>query len=241
MEILWIVSGIAVFVGAIFGIARALMGSNASLVERKTSIIIWLLGISIWAILAWLYYHVGWWASLIVVLLVVSFVWQLANRTGNQNECEASPESEAVPSDFEFHRRGWKIDSWFNQEILQDALAVRGGWEITRRNMQKISYSMVKDSIPREQKRWFNEFMKVLVARDPLYIETIDRVTDALKASPGITQSEIYKGRTEKEKEGARYILYFAHELGDIERVKSGRSYRLFLPGQSPTLHPDNN
>lgn len=135
-----------------------------------------------------------------------------------------------VPSDKDFRRRGWLLDEWFNHETLISSINAEQGWDVARLALQKAAYRMVRPEVPQDQKNWFREFMAEFVQRDPVYQGTIDRVREAVAQNPGMVQSEIYRGRAEEEKEAARYVLYFAHELGDIRREKAGRSYRLYLP-----------
>lgn len=66
---------------------------------------------------------------------------------------------------------------------------------------------------------------------DPLYRQVMERITPLVQANPGMMQSTIYKGQSDEIKEQIRYVLYFAHELGDIHRIKKGNSYLLYLPG----------
>jgi len=182
--------------------------------------------------LAWLYSEWGWWAVAIAVVVIAGGVWELAKEEEAKEKDRR--QFERVPSDGWFIKQGWIVDSWFNHDILLNAISDDVDPGSARHNLQKISYSMVKSSVPADQKVWFKEFMKDFAAIDPLYSQTILRLKEILADKPGLIQSEIYKGRSDKEKEGARYILYFADELGDIHRVKSGRSYKLFLPGQMP-------
>lgn len=113
-------------------------------------------------------------------------------------------------------------------------------WNANRVTLQKIAYQMVGKGVPKHKKEAFTQFMKEFARRDPLYQLTIERVQAAVANTPGMLQSEIYAGRTEQEKEMARYILYFAHELGDIRREKSGNSYKLYLgDGSEPNASDD--
>jgi hypothetical protein len=57
------------------------------------------------------------------------------------------------------------------------------------------------------------------------------RLNPLVQANPGMVQSQIYKDEPDHIKEQMRYVLYFAHELGHIHRVKKGNSYKLYPPG----------
>lgn len=152
----------------------------------------------------------------------------IATLSNGRDEVEIS-----IPDDHEFQQRGWKLGNWFNQQTLATAFSIQQGVDASRQVLQKVAYEITRPSHPEAQKQWFREHMTQFVRLDPVYQSTIDRVRAAIRQTPGLLQSEIYKGRNESEKEAARYILYFAHELGDIRREKSGRSYKLYLPDES--------
>ncbi len=135
-----------------------------------------------------------------------------------------------IPDDAEFRERGWIVGNWFNQQALASAFAVQQGVDASRQVLQKVAYEITRPRYPEEQKLWFRKNMAQFVRLDPVYQKTVGRVREAIRRNPGMIQSEIYKERSEAEKEAARYVLYFAHELGDIRREKAGRSYKLYLP-----------
>ncbi len=137
-----------------------------------------------------------------------------------------------IPDDAEFRERGWIVGNWFNQQTLGSAFAVQQGIDTARQVLQKVAYEITMPSHPAEQQQWFRKKMAQFVRLDPLYQKTVGSVREAIRRNPGMVQSEIYKERSDADKEAARYVLYFAHELGDICREKAGRSYRLYLPGE---------
>lgn len=106
----------------------------------------------------------------------------------------------------------------------------RYNWNAARAELQRVAYGMVNSSVDPKEKAHFTAFMVKFASRDPLYLQTIPRVKRALQENGPMVQSEIYKGQSEKSKEMARYVLYFAALIGDIDRVKKGRSYELRLP-----------
>lgn len=190
-------------------------------------------------LVVWLHRAFGWWASGLAVFVLASLLAGLVSYARDREVARKSltdsngSTTNGIPGDDDFKGRGWQLGDWFNHEVLRDALAGRPDWDNARFTLQKVSYEITRNGIPQSQKDWFKGQMTRFARRDPLYVDVIGRVKNALTEQPGMIQSDIYKGRSEKEKEGARYILYFAAELGDIERVKSGRSYRLYLPGKS--------
>lgn len=133
-----------------------------------------------------------------------------------------------IPTDNEFLQRGWLLNDWFNHEVLYDALNISQGWDVSRSHLQKIAYRIVRPEYPHDQKQWFRRCMAQFVKNDPVYLSVIGQVKSAVEKHPGMLQSDIYKERSESDKEAARYVLYFAEELEDIIREKSGRSYKLY-------------
>ncbi len=157
------------------------------------------------------------------------------NEQNNRGDEKLAPQGAPlpriqIPSDEEFSQRGWIVGNWFNHANLTSILNVPDGWDEARMRLQKVAYEITRASHPQDQQDWYRQMAATFVQQDPLYLDSIDRIKDAIRESPGLIQSEIYKGRSDKEKEGARYILYYAEVLGDITREKSGRSYRLNLP-----------
>lgn len=103
-----------------------------------------------------------------------------------------------------------------------------GDWDWARAALQKIAYSMVGSGVTQAQKDEFKGLMIYFADRDPLYKALLKQLLPVIKREPGILQSKIYDFAPEYDQETIRYVLYFAHELGDINRVKKGRSYNLF-------------
>jgi len=115
-------------------------------------------------------------------------------------------------------------------EKIEQAWA-RGDYDWARQELQRISYSMVGKSVTQDAKDRFTQVMKDFAKEDPLYNEVMARLSPLLQANPGMVQSQIYKGEPDHIKEQMRYVLYFANELGHIQRVKKGNSYKLYPPG----------
>lgn len=103
-------------------------------------------------------------------------------------------------------------------------------WNFARAALQKKSYAMTGNDVSQLEKDTFKAFMAHFAKHDPLYQQTIVRIKAALQQNGELLQSDMYKGQSEFDKEMARYILYFAEVLGDIKRVKKGRSYLISLP-----------
>ena len=93
--------------------------------------------------------------------------------------------------------------------------------------LQKIAYEMVGDRHTKQEKDDFKKIMTFFAYKDPLYNDCIKKIISIVAKNEGILQTQIYSYFSEYDKETMRYVLYFANELGDIHRVKSGRSYKL--------------
>lgn len=106
-----------------------------------------------------------------------------------------------------------------------------GNYDHARLLLQKIAYSMVGSDITQEQKNQFTQVMKDFASDDPLYREIMAIVVPFVAANPGVMQSKIYSELPQWTQEEVRYALYFAHELGHIQRVKKGNSYKLLPSG----------
>ena len=105
-----------------------------------------------------------------------------------------------------------------------------GEWGIARRYLQKIAYG-IANGTPDEQ-RVFKAVMTAFAEVDPLYRVCIRQVLPLVLASPGIKQTALYPHMSSApDVEHARYVLYFAHEIGDIVRKKKGNGYLVFPGG----------
>ncbi len=96
------------------------------------------------------------------------------------------------------------------------------------RELQKIAYTMVGPDVSDEEKAEFKALMTRFAAHDPNYRKIMDLFLVVIRESPGIRQADVIRNFSDEEKEFARYALHFAHELGDIKRVKKGNSYLLY-------------
>ena len=102
-------------------------------------------------------------------------------------------------------------------------------WSAARAALQNIAYGMVGKDVPQKDKDEFKAFVARFAKHDPLYLETMKIVRPLLLKNPGMIQSELYKGCNESTKEAMRYVLYFSEALGEVQRIKKGRSYQLYL------------
>lgn len=98
-----------------------------------------------------------------------------------------------------------------------------------RHLLQQTSYGMLGEDISQKKKDDFKEIMTFFASEDPLYKEVLEKLLPVIKEQKGILQSKIYPFAPEYNQESIRYVLYFAHQLEDIVRVKKGRSYSLYI------------
>lgn len=123
-------------------------------------------------------------------------------------------------------------DPWLDHCIEIELAWDRGDYDWARMQLQKIAYGMVGDAVTDSQRADFTRLMTEFAKEDPLYKDVMARVLPLVQANPGMLQSHIYKGQPDNIKEQMRYVLYFANELGHINRVQKGNSYKLTLPGE---------
>lgn len=104
-------------------------------------------------------------------------------------------------------------------------------WGMARSFLQKIAYG-IHDATADDQ-RIFKKIMTIFAEADPMYQQCMRGIKPFIEESPGIKQTALYPHMAAApDTESCRYVLYFAHELGDIVRRKKGNSYEVFLPGQ---------
>ena len=94
--------------------------------------------------------------------------------------------------------------------------------------LQKVAYEMVGDKHSQQEKDKFKKIMTYFAYKDPLYNDCIKKIIGIVAKNEGMLQTQIYQYFKEYDTEIMRYVLYFGGELGDIRRVKSGRSYKLY-------------
>ena len=110
-------------------------------------------------------------------------------------------------------------------------MVASGDWGAARRFLQKIAYG-ISDASADEQ-RIFKKIMTIFAESDPMYQQCVKNIKPLIEENPGIKQTALYPHMAAApDTENCRYVLYFAHELGDIVRRKKGNSYEVYLPGQ---------
>lgn len=110
-----------------------------------------------------------------------------------------------------------------------------GDYDFARMWLQKFAYTTVEPDVAQHVRDQFKALMTAFAKGDPLYQIILGRVRPLVVAEPGILQTKLYPHVPEYDAEQVRYALYFAHELGDVVRIKKGRSYAVFPPGHEAT------
>lgn len=106
-----------------------------------------------------------------------------------------------------------------------------GQWDAARMAMQKIAYTI--NGQPPDVQEAFKKLMTEFAAQDPLLRTGLAAVLPAVMSQPGQKQTALYPLLAPLTTEEARYVLYFAAELGFLRRVKKGNSYLVY-----PADHP---
>lgn len=121
-------------------------------------------------------------------------------------------------------------------EIERAVLA--GDYGVARVWLQKYAYTVVRPEVPQAVRDRFKDLMTAFAREDPLYRDILACAHPLVAAQPGILQTALYTQLSGYDEEQVRYVLHFAHELGDLVRVKKGRSYQLFIPSRMEVCSP---
>jgi len=130
-------------------------------------------------------------------------------------------------------------DFWQGARLCPfDALSrlARGDYDGARLALQKIAYIVHAERKKNpDLVRRFTHLMVLFTREDPLYQQCMALIRPVVAQNPGIRQTSLYP-HLPVDPETARYVLYFAHESGDLFRVKKGNSYEVYPSDPSRTL-----
>lgn len=185
---------------------------------------------------------VGFWiiVLLLSVLVLVGFIKQPQDKSGSATPTTAKKKLSRSNRKWETYTR---YDTKLNEYVVEtdwpaqfkqiEQAITESDYDFARVWLQKFAYTITGNSeVSQELKDWFKRIMTEFAKQDPLYREVMDGVKFVVMRHPGIVQSKMYQLTPHIDQETIRYVLYFAHELGDITRRKKGRSYELFPAGQ---------
>ncbi|BBE51806.1 hypothetical protein OYT1_ch2290 [Ferriphaselus amnicola] len=102
-----------------------------------------------------------------------------------------------------------------------------GDYDFARAWLQKLAYAITNENTPPEVHEKFKKLMVAFTRDDPLYAEVMSAALPVIEANPGIVQSTLAKQFPQFDAEQFRYAMYYGEIIGDVARVKSGRSYAL--------------
>lgn len=124
-----------------------------------------------------------------------------------------------------------EVASWVSK-----ARRARASVDIATARMcyQKAAYGFAQ--LTPDQIEQLKQEVAGFVRTDPLYAEGFAAVRTAVTATPGLLQSDLGKAAGEN-RDALNYVLYYAAVTGDLVRIKAGRSYQLYLPGQPIPPH----
>lgn len=102
-------------------------------------------------------------------------------------------------------------------------------YEVARYALHEVVYKVAENHAPPPIPELCKILMHDFIRDDPYYKEVINLVLPIIKLNPNIVQSNLAKQFQQFESERFRYAMYYGEIIGDIYRVKKGRSYKLTL------------
>ena len=121
--------------------------------------------------------------------------------------------------------------------VIEKAVKIKD-YDFARKWLQKFAQESIRTEVPQEVRDKFKILMAEFAKQDPLYLEILPEILPLIENDPGIMQTAIYPKLPEYSQENIRYVLYFAQELGELTRLKKGRSYQLFGPNKITLVLP---
>lgn len=107
-----------------------------------------------------------------------------------------------------------------------------GDYDFARTWLQKLAYSIASMNAPQVVHDKFKMLMVAFTRDDPLYADVMRVALPVIAAKPGIVQSTLSKQFPQFDAEQFRYAMYYSEIIGDVVRVKKGRSYALTIPSK---------
>lgn len=106
----------------------------------------------------------------------------------------------------------------------------KGDYDFARMWLQKLAYRLKAEEAPEAVHTKFKALMADFARDDPLYAEIMHSAIPAIAENPGVIQSQLVKQFPQFDAEQFRYAMYYAEVIGDVVRMKKGRSYALSIP-----------
>lgn len=127
---------------------------------------------------------------------------------------------------------GVEVDDYWQKQME----AIRRHWlrmdfDAAREELRAVAYRMREENALPEDRAAFDELQAKFIRADPYYADVMAVVLPIIRSRPGVIQSALAKA-CDFDVERFRSAMYYGELLGDIKRVKSGRSYGLFPTGE---------
>lgn len=124
---------------------------------------------------------------------------------------------------------GVELDDYWKRQFD----AVRRHWarqdfESAREELRAVNYRMRQENALPEAGIAYHELLAGLMRADPYYREVMDFVLPIVTSRPGVIQATLAKCCPGFDIERFRHAMYYGEIIGDIKRVKHGRSYGLY-------------
>lgn len=123
---------------------------------------------------------------------------------------------------------GVEIDDYWQRQFA----AVRRHWlrqdfEQARIELRDIAFRMREENALPGVLQSYAALLAEFNHADPYYTDVMAVVLPIVASRPGVIQATLAKGCPEFDAEQFRHAMYYGEIIGDIKRVKQGRSYAL--------------
>lgn len=125
---------------------------------------------------------------------------------------------------------GVEIDDYWQRQFE----TVRRHWlhqdfEQARTDLRDIAYRMREEHALPDVRKTYVALLAEFNHADPYYTDVMAVVLPIVESRPGVIQATLSKGCPAFDPERFRHAMYYGEIIGDLKRVKQGRSYGLFL------------
>lgn len=119
-------------------------------------------------------------------------------------------------------------DYWQRQFDKVQRYWLRQDFEAARDELRAVGYRMREESALPEAGAVYSDLLSRLMHADPYYSEVMAVVLPIVKSTPGVIQAMLVKSFPEFDAARFRHAMYYGEVIGDIKRIKQGRSYGLY-------------
>lgn len=155
----------------------------------------------------------------------------------HQEKAERRGQANCRPIHINDHEGEISID-WRRQFEEISRVWREGDYDQARDWLQKLAYRLKSEEAPEAVHTKFKALMAEFTRDDPLYAEVMRFALPVITEQSGIIQSQLSKQLHQFNAEHFRYAMYYGAVIGDVVRVKKGRSYALTLPVSSSKRPP---